>query len=339
MDLVCTSGISSLHHFLISKINIMSQLHARLQQPGASLLSVLFTYGIAGQTFLQNVLQHLNFHDLENMRQAYGQLVPILRGHSMNITTRNANGGVRVLLNPFGQPWRVRSTMYWLGAQCYGRRFPSQNQCQITPQNYVRIAYCTGIPPPLDPNLRNNPCCRSVCNYCVVSVQRYLNAQEIALYQGSREAPLCRHCELVQVRRHPNGLSTCNCRKLLADGWQCWTCRGETLAQLQLKLGNRRGILADTHRDRRGRMVHKPGRRRKRYPPCPGCGRSLTNDQPGLARSVGYCLLCGGLEVTPTHGAGWQPTVTIPVQPTRRSARIANRYAQEPDMDFTPVRV
>ena len=288
---------------------------------------------------MRDVLQHLNYQDLDNMRLSSVQLGRALRGRSIHITTRNATGGVQLALNPFGQPWRVISTMHWLGARCYGRRFPSQSQCRTTPRNNVRIAYCTGIPPPLDPTLRNHPCCRSVCRYCVISVQLHLNAPETALYRGSREAPLCRHCELFQVRRHPNGLNTCNCRSLLANGWKCWTCRGETVAQLQVKLAKRRGILEYTHRDRQGRMVHNPRRRRTRYPPCPGCGRSSSNGQLGLARSVAYCLLCDGLDVTPTHGPGWQPTVTIPVQPIRRSARIANRYAQQPDLDFTPARV
>ena len=270
---------------------------------------------------------------------AHRRLDGILRGRPIQLTCQRANGSMQILRDVNGRPKMSITTKHWLGGRCHGSRFPGQMLCRVVPRNNVRIADCTGIPPSLDQRLRNNPCCGSICRFCVINVGMFWEPNEQALNRDSRRAHLCHHCSLFEVRRNPNGLNTCKCRRLLSEGWKCWTCRGETLTQLRIKLQVNWSILRDTHRDRYGRMIHNSRLRRMEHTPCPGCGRSSIEGQLRHGRSVIYCLLCKGLEVAPTLGREWQYTALISKQPTRRSTRVAARYARQPDLDFTPVRV
>lgn len=318
---------------------IMSDLHVNLQRPGESLLSVLFSSGIAGETFQQLVLNGLNIRDRRNLRSTHRSLRGVLRGRPLTLTRRASDGSIQTVLNDNNKPVRVNSTVHWLGARCYGQRYPTQTPCNITPRTNVRIAKCTGIPPPLDRNSRYTRCCESVCRFCVISVTMHWDVRERSLWHDSRRAQLCRHCTLFQVRRNLDGLDTCNCRRLLSHGWKCHTCREETIIQLRMQVTNELDLLRETHRDHQGRMIHNPRLCRRRNTPCPGCGRSVINSQHSQGRSVIHCLLCKGLEVTPTRGAAWRSTALIPRQPTRRSARIAANYAQQPDLDYMPISI
>ena len=319
-----------------TNICIMSYLRTNLQRPGESLLSILFNAGDAGDTFQKRILGHLNAQDRRNMRSTHRRLRDVLRGRQCVMTRRNARGEIEVVRTHDGRPNIANSTILWLGGRCYGKRLPSYRDCDVSPRSNVRVANCTGIlrVSGLAPSYL--PYYKSVCPYCVVSVANILHADEDRLLQRSCKARLCRHCELFQLTRNPNGLNTCDCRRLITDGWKCWVCRGEIFTQFQRKYSIAHYVLRDTHRTRDGKMVYKPRSRPQRFLPCPGCGRSNVDRKPNVNHSVTYCLICKGLEVAPTLGPAYQPTPLIPQQPTRRSARIAAQYAEAPGQSFVP---
>lgn len=115
----------------------MSELSRRLQQPGDPLLSALFTYGIAGETFQENVLQHLNFVDRQNLRASHPRLNEIFKGRPIVVTYRNSSGRIEVSLDAQGNPTMSNSTAHWLRGVCHGMIIPAWTPCGTTPRMNV----------------------------------------------------------------------------------------------------------------------------------------------------------------------------------------------------------
>lgn len=234
-------------------------------------------------------------------------------------------------------PTIYNSTLLRLGARCSGIRFPGRIPCQTGPQTNHQVMHCTRIPPPLNPNpRRSNPCCGDVCSMCVLNAATHWAALGRHTIGRNRETELCEQCQLYEARRHPYGYSNCICHSLLSAGWLCWSCRHETHLQIKSRGITKRDLISQLHR-RQGRKTLGPKRQQEPKAPCPGCARYFVDRGP-QARHVEYCASCDGVVVKPILGPHYLPTTVIPLQPRRWSARIAEKYAAMPPLDFTPIR-
>ncbi len=305
----------------------MSELQRLLNdpnRPGESTISILLNSGDAAYTFQEGIFRYLNIRDARHLRRANRRLDEIVRGEVRDI--------LKYITPNVAAVTYQNSTLRLLGGRCYGKRLPADIGCYIGPLDSVYIASCTGIPPRLDPN-GAQPCRGDICRRCVRSAARYFLPDEQHRIQKGHEVPLCRKCHLYEIRRNPEGFSSCICRGLMDCGHRCHACRYSTLIQLLESDQKANNLLRQTHKDRQGnRYIRNTTRQRL---PCPGCG-SAVHDPDGAAAAVVYCMSCKGIEVKATSGTSFQASRAVPVVPTRRSSRIKAINAAKPALDFIP---
>lgn len=324
----------------------MSDLQKILQDPSKPLestLSFLFNAGDAGDTFQHQIFQYFDIRDARNLRIANRRLDQIVKGvplwerqdgHGNLFYTRNRPADPNVL------PSR-NSTLHWLGTRCCSPRFIhfiAHALCRIDPRTNPVIKRCSLVPPRLNVNPPGRrPCCDHVCDLCFVSTVNRFLPLGLAHIRRAHGTDLCRRCQLHETRRHPLGYSGCVCPSLLQDGWMCYTCHLASHGLMSRDILRKSSdVIPYLHRDRRGRKFCAPSRPKRARSPCPGCARSFT-DRSVLPNHVTYCKICGGVDVKPSWGPGFVPTKVMPVQPVRRSARIADRLARMPPLDFQPI--
>ena len=301
--------------------------------PGESTLPFLFTYGIAGESFQKQNFQYLNIHDVFNLRQANSRLNDVLQGRP---TIINHYDDQRVLLLQVP----TNSVKQALKARCFGRNFthyPENVPCNVDPLTDLRVRYRTGVPQPLDHNRRIPAyllCCTSVCDPCVQFMAKRLRRKEQDLLRDSRRVILCVQCQRKEMRAHPAGFTSCICRSLIYDGTKCWTCRWTTFWQLRERYHCAVRTLLDVHKDQWGRVIVDSSRPQRSTIPCPGCaGFHCESGGP-----VRYCLGCNGILVQSSIGQNITPTPVVPVQPTRRSLRVAANAARQPSVGLDCLR-
>ena len=287
----------------------------------------------------REILQYLNIYDAINLRLTNGRLNEILRGGPLWHTRDSRGNLVYTRSKPVNQITHPvhNSTLRWLGVRCGGIRFPGRVPCHTGPLTNLQVKSCSRIRAPLDPNARRAfPCCEDVCKPCVVSAANHFCPVESQAIRQAHQRSLCRKCQLYEARRHPLGYSGCGCRSLLKDGWLCWSCRHEISKQINSRRIRKISLLSNLHRDRQGRKVVDPNRPSASKSLCPGCARSFVDQNPQVSH-VTYCMLCDGVVVQPSLGAGFSPTELVPVRAARASERIAAKYAAMLPLDFTPI--
>lgn len=299
-------------------------------RPGESLLSTLLTAGEAGLTFQQLIFAGLHIDDAINLRLTSRRMNDIVKGHDRSIQ-HGTPGGFPIL-------GIHNSTLLWLGRKCNGTRFPGAAPCHLTPLTEGegwKLFDCDGTPPPLDPASVNGDCCGETCTDCKDNVTPYVVARMVVLRtHPATSAALCMHCTRQAVRRYPYGYGGCICMGL-RRGHRCWVCDYDIYAQLRKRAVDALEILTHVHRNRQGRIFHRPDKPRLRMVPCPGCGRVHYNRNQNFVAT--YCLSCNGLNVAATIGTHRIANSVVPGRPTRRSERIRNRMAREPTIGLDVV--
>ena len=326
----------------------MSTLRSALNDPNnpsdSTLSFLLGGTGVAAPFFQREIFQHLNKSDAKNIRLANRRLNAIVRGEPL-WEVQDAQGRAFHTTTPPhpNVPPVGNSTLHYLSPRCNGERFPGKTPCPTGPQTNVQIKYCTGVPPPLQGSPQfyaKFPCCRKYCANCVTSYATWQYGNESGTRDRAREVKLCNQCQLHEAKRHPLGASTCTCRSLLNQGWQCWACR--TLTNRGINKGALRGKkrVSAYHRDRRGKKILALRKRPRAKMPCPGCARSFVDSAPGVINlpmtHVQYCASCDGIVVRPMMGANFKPTHLMPKAATRFSERLRKKYAAMPALNFQP---
>ena len=292
-------------------------------RPGKSLLSTLFTAGEAGLTFQQLIFADLHIDDARNLRLTCRRMNDIVKGHER----------YRPHEVPGGFPIHSvhNSTLLWLGRKCNGTRFPGGVPCPLTPLKEGegwKLYDCDGTPPPLDPASVHGECCGETCVDCKRNIAAHVAPRIVALRTDpATSAALCMQCTRQAARRYPDGYSGCICMRL-RHGHRCWVCDFDIYAQLNDRAVDALEILAHVHKNRQGRIFHRPDGPPLRMVPCPGCGGVHYNRNPNPVAA--YCLSCNGLNVTATIGMHSIANSVVPGRPTRRSERIRNRMTKEP---------
>ena len=202
----------------------------KLQNPGVSGLSIILT---ASYDVQRSLLQQLSASDVVDLRLANRTLNYTLSGY--NIET-----------NP-GQPFNSITNL--IGEPCTEHRYAPNpatdteghggtfTPCTTLPLDGITIKPCSKIPDPplenkdLDQELnrhrhphQKSAVHRMICEPCQISVRNNVLPAESNLFLGVHTS-VCKPCEAMEERRHPEGYYSCTCIEALQGGWMCWRCR------------------------------------------------------------------------------------------------------------------